>query len=63
MAKSSRTRGSGGRDPRSDHGGSRPGAGRPRGSGPYGEPTRPVRIPESLVVPIRELLERRLEAA
>jgi DNA polymerase V len=45
------------------HGGSRPGAGRPLGSGPYGEPTRPVRIPESMIVPIRELLDRHLEAA
>lgn len=45
------------------HGGPRPGAGRPRGSGHYGEPTRPVRIPESMVVPIRDLLDRHLEAA
>ncbi len=47
----------------SGHGGRRPGAGRPPGTGPYGEPTTPVRIPESLVVPIRELLERRMAAA
>ncbi len=46
-----------------NRGGPRPGAGRPRGSGPYGEPTRPLRVPESLVVPIRELLERRLAVA
>ena len=45
------------------HGGKRPGAGRPPGTGPYGEPTQPMRIPDSLVVPIRELLERRMEAA
>jgi len=32
-----------------DHGGSRPGAGRKPGSGPYGEPTQPVRVPESQV--------------
>ncbi len=42
------------------HGGRRPGAGRPRGSGRYGEPTVPLRVPESLVVSIRELLDRRL---
>lgn len=62
MSKSSKTTSSGSRG-RGAHGGRRPGAGRPRGSGPYGEPTRPMRIPESLVVPIRELLERRTEAA
>lgn len=32
-----------------DHGGSRPGAGRKPGSGGFGEPTQPVRIPESQV--------------
>jgi len=62
MSKSSRRTSSGSRG-RGGHGGRRPGAGRPRGSGPFGEPTRPMRIPESLVVPIRELLERRMEAA
>jgi len=30
-------------------GGARVGAGRPRGQGQFGEPTKPVRIPESLV--------------
>ena len=45
------------------HGGKRPGAGRPRGSGHFGEPTRPIRVPESLVVPIRELLDKRMEQA
>ena len=48
------------RNPKTRHGGRRPGAGRPRGSGRYGEPTVPIRVPESLVVPIRELLDRRL---
>ena len=32
-----------------NHGGKRDGAGRPKGSNRYGEPTRPVRIPESQV--------------
>jgi DNA polymerase V len=45
------------------HGGRRPGAGRPRGSGRFGEPTVPLRVPESLVVPIRELLDQRLSHA
>ena len=58
MATSSHKKTSG-----SGHGGKRPGAGRPPGTGPYGEPTRPMRIPESLVVPIRALLEKRTEAA
>ena len=37
-------------------GGRRPGAGRPRG-GRYGEPTRTVRVPESLVPALRRQLE------
>lgn len=32
-----------------DHGGARPGAGRKPGSGPYGEPTQPLRVPVSEV--------------
>lgn len=32
-----------------DHGGARPGSGRKPGSGLYGEPTTPVRVPESQV--------------
>ncbi len=31
------------------HGGKRPGAGRPKGYGHYGEPTKPIRLPESLI--------------
>ena len=31
------------------HGGKREGAGRPRGQGKYGETTKPLRVPESLV--------------
>lgn len=38
-------------------GGRRPGAGRPRGQGPYGEATRPLRVPVSLVDDIRDLLD------
>lgn len=32
-----------------DHGGARPGAGRKQGSGPFGEPTTPIRVPQSQV--------------
>lgn len=35
--------------PESSHGGARPGAGRKPGSGPFGEPTRTLRVPESRV--------------
>lgn len=38
------------------HGGKRPGAGRRKGSGPYGEQTRPIRVPLSLVPCIKDLL-------
>ncbi len=51
------------KDKTSNHGGSRPGAGRPAGSGRFGEPTRPMRIPESLVVPIQDLLDARTRGA
>jgi DNA polymerase V len=47
----------------STHGGARTGAGRPRGSGRFGEPTQPMRIPKSLVVPIQELLDARTRGA
>lgn len=40
-------------------GGPRPGAGRKSGSGPYGEPTCPLRIPVSQVEVVRAYLERR----
>ena len=36
------------------HGGKRPGAGRPKGQGIYGEPTFNMRVPESLVKDIRQ---------
>lgn len=50
-------------DSTASHGGPRPGAGRPRGTGLYGEPTVPVRVPESLIVPLRDLLQRRVDGA
>ena len=37
-------------------GGARPGAGRPRGQGKYKEPTKPVRVPESMVGDVLEFL-------
>ncbi|HEB77999.1 MAG TPA: translesion error-prone DNA polymerase V autoproteolytic subunit [Methylothermaceae bacterium] len=44
------------RNASNQHGGRRPGAGRKPGSGPYGEPTRPVRVPVSLVPTVRSWL-------
>ena len=41
----------------SKRGGSRPGAGRKKGSSAYGEPTTAVRIPESLLATVTELLD------
>ncbi|MDD3030633.1 MAG: transcriptional repressor LexA [Alphaproteobacteria bacterium] len=41
------------------HGGARPGAGRPKGTGQWGEATRPMRIPESLIPSIQAILEKR----
>lgn len=38
------------------HGGTRAGAGRKKGSSAYGEPTKAVRIPESLLPTVTELL-------
>ncbi|WP_233579848.1 LexA family protein [Legionella septentrionalis] len=38
------------------HGGKRAGAGRPRGSNPYGESTKPIRVPVSKVSEIKRLL-------
>lgn len=37
-------------------GGAQPGAGRPTGKGPYGEPTKPLRIPLSMVGKVKKLL-------
>jgi DNA polymerase V len=43
------------------HGGARDGAGRKTGSGRFGEPTRPVRVPESLIPSVRDWLARMAE--
>lgn len=37
-------------------GGRRPGAGRPKGTGKYGEVTRPVRVPESMIEEVKAFL-------
>lgn len=37
-------------------GGKRDGAGRPSGSGKYGEPTKAIRVPQSLIQPIQQYL-------
>lgn len=41
---------------KSNHGGKRPGAGRPKGSGKYKEPTVALRVPASLQEPIKALI-------
>ena len=43
------------------HGGARDGAGRKTGSGRFGEPTKPVRVPESLIPAVRDWLARMAE--
>ncbi|MHB1944295.1 MAG: LexA family protein [Metallibacterium sp.] len=43
--------------PPSTHGGRRPGAGRKPGSGSYGEPTQPLRVPQSQVPTVLAYLE------
>ena len=43
--------------PPSSHGGRRPGAGRKPGSGSYGEPTQPLRVPHSQVPTVLAYLE------
>lgn len=42
---------------KTSHGGARPGAGRPKGSGKYKEPTKAIRVPEGSVTYIKEFLE------
>jgi DNA polymerase V len=39
------------------HGGARSGAGRPKGSGKYKEPTKAIRVPEGSITYIKEFLE------
>ena len=46
----------------STRGGSRPGAGRTEGTGPYGEPTKIMRIPESALPDVSAILNTRKEA-
>lgn len=41
------------------HGGKRKGAGRPPGRGPYGEATKPIRLPESLIKPVMRFVKNR----
>ncbi len=43
----------------SNHGGKRRGAGRPKGSGRYGEPTVPVRVPAAMVEEVHLLSQMR----
>jgi len=45
--------------PNDKHGGQRPGAGRKSGTGRFGEPTQPVRVPVSLLPDIQTLLDAR----
>lgn len=48
-----------------NHGGYRPGAGRPAGSGPHGEPTRIMRIPQSQAAHVKSFInaQRHRDAA
>lgn len=46
----------GGRSGSGSHGGRRPGAGRPKGSGKYKEPTRAIRVPEGSIPAIKDYL-------
>lgn len=45
--------------PRCSHGGVRPGAGRPKGTGQWGEATRPLRIPKSIFKDVLSFIETR----
>lgn len=40
-----------------NHGGKRKGAGRPKGQGQYGEATKPIRLPESLIEPVLQFIK------
>ena len=44
-------------------GGARPGAGRPSGQGKYKQPTKPVRIPESMVDDVLAFVESSVESS
>jgi len=41
------------------HGGKREGSGRPKGQGKFGEPTKPVRIPISMIKSIHRIIENK----
>lgn len=41
------------------HGGKRKGAGRPIGKGQYGESTKPIRLPVSLIEPVQKFIKNR----
>lgn len=41
------------------HGGKRKGAGRKKGQGQYGEPTKPIRLPESLIEPVLKFVQNK----
>lgn len=41
------------------HGGTRKGAGRPKGRGQYGESTKPIRLPESLIESVMKFVENK----
>ncbi len=49
-------------EPKPPRGGSRPGAGRKRGTGSYGEPTEAVRVPVSLLPVVRAWLAAKTKA-
>ncbi len=49
--------------PSKTRGGARPGAGRKPGTGPYGEPTQPLRLPVSAVPAVRAWLAARASTA
>jgi DNA polymerase V len=42
-----------------NHGGTRKGAGRPKGHGKFGEPTKPVRVPESMIKSILKYIDNK----
>lgn len=49
--------------PAKPHGGARTGAGRPKGQGRFREPTRPVRVPESLLGAVKNWLTTHAQVA
>lgn len=49
--------------PSKPHGGARTGAGRPKGQGRFREPTRPVRVPESLLGTLQDWLTAHAQGA